>query len=784
MKTSSSCNIYSHPNKTLPEHLGNVFEMANLFNILKNEESENLLKIIVYCHDFAKSTDFFQQYLNQKYSGPREYKNHAKLSAIFAFYTAKKLNIAKNFIPYIAILAHHGNLRDFYIESTSNVEKKQVESINFDEIKEVYKDFKLLDKQEFLNYIKNDFSEELYNCEDKLDKTTIKDYFLTLYLFSLLIDSDKLDAGFDNKDKIQELYRKIENLNLPESVDVYKIEFFKAIEPKGLNKLREDIYNDAVNYVKKANLDDKILSINVPTGTGKTLTSMAFALKLRNRLIKEKNINPKIIYCLPFTSIIDQNFNVIEDILKVNNIEPLSHRLLKHHHIADVDYKDENDEFGTDKSLLLTENWMSSIVVTSFVQFFHTIISNRNKSLKKFHNIANSIVILDEIQSVPHKYWKLINKSLSIFSKMFNTYFVLVTATQPMIFREEINEIIEVIDKKEKYFKSQLLNRIILQNHLTVQTLEEFKPKLLDDINQNKTKSFLIILNTIKSSQSIFEYLLENTDNQDILYLSTTILPKDRIEIINKVKNRTKRIILVSTQVVEAGVDIDLDIVYRDLAPLDSIFQSAGRCNRNSSSDKGIVKVIKLLDENNKNVPYSDYIYDKVLLDQTRKLIETKAEFSENEFLDLSNKYYESLVLSNDTSDKILKNMEKLKFKTVNESFKLIKEETKAIDVFIESTNEAEEIIRKYDEIKNDTTLKSFEKKNKFLEIRSDFYKYVISVRLKQGQEKYFEQSPYNKYELNPCYIPLEKVKEFYEIGGKGFNFDRVEQLETESIVI
>lgn len=784
MKTLSSCNIFSHPEKPLLEHLGNVFQLANLFNILKNEESEKLLKIIAYSHDFAKSTEYFQQYLNNTYRGAKEYKNHAKLSAIFAFYIAKKLNIAKNFIPYISILAHHGNLKDFYVKGAGNIEENQIESINFEEIKEIYADFEELDKQEFLNYIKNDFVDDLYDCDDKLDKTTIEDYFQVLYLFSLLIDADKLDAGFDNKDKIQELYQKIKDFSIPDSVDVYKREVFGNIRQEGLNKLREDLYQDAVNYVKKADLDNKILSINVPTGTGKTLASLAFAFKLRERLIKEKNINPKIIYCLPFTSIIDQNFNVIEDILKANNMECLSHRLLKHHHLAEIDYKEENDEFSTDKSLLLTENWLSSIVITSFMQFFHTLISSRNKSLKKFHNIANSIVILDEIQSVPHKYWKLINKVLNTVSKMFNTYFVLVTATQPMIFRKENNEIVEVIDKKEEYFKSSLLDRIVLQNHLTAETLEEFKPKLLKDINQNKNKSFLIILNTIKSSHTIFDYIKEYTENEDILYLSTTILPKDRIEIINKVKNKTKRVILVSTQVVEAGVDIDLDIVYRDLAPLDSIFQSAGRCNRNSKTDKGIVKVIKLLDENNKNKPYSDYIYEEILLNETKKVLETKVEFFENEFLDLSNSYYKSLVLSNNTSNDILKDMEKLKFETVSKSFKLIEEKTQAIDVFIESSQEAEKLIRKYDEIIKDTTLKSFEKKTKFLEIRSEFYKYVISVNLKRGHEKYFEQSPFNKYDLNPCYIPLNKFEEFYEIGSKGFNFNRVEKMETESILI
>jgi len=250
MKTLSSCNIFSHPDKTLPEHLGNVYELANLFNILKDEDTQTLLKIITLCHDFAKSTEYFQKYLSDHIKNA--YKGHAKLSAIFAFYLAQKLNIKADFIPYIAILAHHGNLSDTESVLTNadieHIEKKQIKSIDLKEINNIYDDTFSFDCEHFKNFIceAKEFGNLIYDSTEKLKKTTIKDYFLVLYLFSLLIDADKLDAGFDDKEKIKEIFDKIQLFNIPDCVDNYKAIKFKNTKLEGLNKLREDIYSDAL----------------------------------------------------------------------------------------------------------------------------------------------------------------------------------------------------------------------------------------------------------------------------------------------------------------------------------------------------------------------------------------------------------------------------------------------------------------------------------------------------------------------------------------------------------
>lgn len=171
------------------------------------------------------------------------------------------------------------------------------------------------------------------------------------------------------------------------------------------------------------------------------------------------------------------------------------------------------------------------------------------------------------------KYYKIISQFIEILSKEYNCYIILVTATMPIIL-----DTIDLVEDKERYFRA--LNRIVIENHSETEvTLDEFKDIVLDDICENDDKSFLVVLNTVKSSKEVYNYIKENTD-REIIYLSTEIYPKLRLEKIHKIKNSDKKYIVVSTQLIEAGVDIDMDIVYRDFAPLDSINQTSGRANR------------------------------------------------------------------------------------------------------------------------------------------------------------------------------------------------------------
>ncbi len=454
----------------------------------------------------------------------------------------------------------------------------------------------------------------------KLNHETTNFIILNL-LYSLLIDADKSDVIIRDIS----VFKRMESIS-GNLVDNYKAKSTFADSP--INNLREKAYIEITQ--SNINPDEKICSINLPTGIGKTLTSLSYALKLR----ESRGLKHRIIYALPFLSIIDQNSFVFETVIKENGINPDSNILLKHHHLSEIFYRKAENEFELDEAKILIEGWNSEIIITTFVQLFHSLISNRNKSIRKFHRLANSIIILDEIQSIPVKYWMLLKNVLSHLSEMLDAYIILVTATEPLIFGK--GEIKGLADK-DFYFKA--LDRIsikpMLDKAMTISELSgcfDFKDK----------KTYLFIFNTITAARDFYNLIKDG--RRRTTYLSTQITPKERLERINKIKKGLYKV-AVSTQLVEAGVDIDFDVVVRDIAPLDSINQAAGRCNRNGKQ-KGKVYIVSLSDDRGRL--YSSYIYDPVLIDITRKILSNRTEIKESELLRLNDEYYKETSSVND----------------------------------------------------------------------------------------------------------------------------------------
>jgi len=243
-----------------------------------------------------------------------------------------------------------------------------------------------------------------------------------------------------------------------------------------------------------------------------------------------------------------------------------------------------DDEVQLSKKLLEIEDWQADVVLTTFVQFFHSVISNRNRMLKKFHRIAGSIIILDEVQNIKAEYWPLIGTVLYHLSEFLNCRMILMTATQPLIF-ETANRVFEHNQQKQIEF------RPLLNSEETGFYFEQFeRTKLVSLIDKENplenaddfyalfcekwdpSKSCLIVVNTIKRSLDIFERLSEEETISDIYYLSTNIVPVHRKYVIRKIKrllDEDRKVILVSTQSVEAGVDLDFDMGFRDVGPLD-----------------------------------------------------------------------------------------------------------------------------------------------------------------------------------------------------------------------
>lgn len=720
-----SYKLESHPEVKLIDHLRFVGDEAA--NLIKNkdikfkytkEELSFVAKVMGYCHDLGKATKYFQDYIkldDKEIEFEKDLKSHAFLSAIICYYNLKNYNKELAIFTYLAIKRHHGNLKNF--DDSEEIDK--IELFKVDVIKKQYKsldkeiyyicdnfNIKLPDIDEIEDMI-DELQDVFENYNDELyDNVEFEKYILIKYLFSILIYCDKEHAIFRNKNKLE--------YNLPSDlIDQYKLNRFG--EPKDDN-IREIVYKDVLDSIKVSN--NRIMSITLPTGTGKTYTCMSAALKLKNKLNKDM----KIIYCLPFTSVIDQNFEDYKNAISYvkNTKEVSSADILKHHYLSPIDYNKEKFYFDGQEGRFLIQNWQSQIVVTTFIQLFNTLFSNKNSDLIKFNNLSDSIILLDEVQSIPYKYWKIINKYLKEIANKMNIYFILITATQPLIFKEE--EILELAVKSDFYFNQCKRTKLIIDGEFDKESFFEY---VRDIIYENPNKNILIILNTIKLSQELFNEIVD-TDDRKYLYLSTSIVPKERRKRISQIKNSDEKCVVVSTQMVEAGVDIDMDIVIRDIAPLDSINQSAGRANRENRGEYlGEVRIVKIKN-NNKLIAKSVY-KDEILLQATEEALKEKKEILEENYKEIAKKYF--LEIDKNKGDKEFKTLQSciysLNFETVDQKFKLI-EDLDKVQVFIELDDEAEKVWNKY---KNYLKIEDkFEKKDKIDSIKVDFYSYVISV--------------------------------------------------------
>ena len=432
--------------------------------------------------------------------------------------------------------------------------------------------------------------------------------------------------------------------------------------------------------------------------------------------------------------------------------------MLKHHHLSDVTYTElkEGDVKAElnpiedlNKALLLMEAWNSEIIITTFVQFFHSLITNRNRAARKFHNITNSIIILDEVQAIPSKYWLLINKALNLLVSKFDCWVILMTATQPLIFHS--NEVKELVPNKNEYF--EIFDRVDFQldidehGEFIARELEEFQEILLKEILQNETKDIMIVVNTIGACQRLYEFLrnellacspgcsgcidddgIYNIGKTELINLSTYILPSDRLRRINRIKADACRKIIVTTQLIEAGVDISADIVYRDLAPLDSIIQTAGRCNRNNKKEKGIFNVILLKKDENSR-PFHSFVYDKILVDATCEVLKKLGKkFSEKALAKAIAEYYVKISERSkiQDSEELVEHLRLLDLGDLGK-FELIEDDYNAISIFIESNEEAIHVREEVQKILQEN--KGFDRKAKLIEKRKVINENTITVR-------------------------------------------------------
>lgn len=776
---------HNQPEKKLTVHLKEVHDYAldMLRQIPLSEEdsrtAEMILKIIAVSHDFGKYMTYFQKHLAGE--STNDFHQHSFISALFAAHLLKdpeNLPLAASWssyapiIAYISVLHHHGNLRDIYYDVAKskdiergflkhtlnrrvNLLQKQIEDIQKNVTSILHDLSPLWTSLSIPLTLEKDLDDFLKNYTSVFDmvhrqyyyiaikKTAPAElYYYLLLLYSCLLDADKLSAA--------NIRRNSRLLLSEDLVDQYRMNKFDIHENTGINGWRNRIYETVMarlNELVKNSSNERIFTLTAPTGSGKTLLALSVALKWRKHIERTKGYIPRIIYALPFTSVIDQNEIVFRDVLKqIDDYHLNEHQyLIKHHHLSTISYKRENEELPLRQALLLTENWESEIIVTTFVQLFHTLIGYQNRSLKKYHQIAGSIIILDEIQNIPVEYWPLTRTVLSHIANLFSCKILLLTATQPLIFSE--NETIELLEgkdvKAQDFFLEQ--NRIELQRILDKEFYSADEWVDLFKQRFKSGKSYLAIFNTIKTSVEVFLSLRDWLKQQGykVYYLSTNIIPLERKKRIEKIQNhlqKDKRVVVFSTQVVEAGVDLDFDIVYRDLGPIDSIIQAAGRCNRNGTQgEKGQVYITPIIRENTLE---ATLVYGAIHTKITLEIL-PHSKIQESAFYQLIYEYFKNIKHGKSTqaSKGIIEAMHLLKFDSDDKSFsknnpeyvsefQLIQEAHQAVDVFVEVNEEAKKIWDEY--IFQVVEEKDFQKRyENYLQLKNQLRQYVISAPVK-----------------------------------------------------
>lgn len=749
-----SSEIYSHTNgNLLSQHLffvAKVMEERALFD-------KELAFILGICHDFGKLTSFFQ---NEKIlQNSKIYKaksNHTLISIHFTIAFLKHYGITdeKLFLIAVFVINHHSDLRDMeeLISSFSQRTKEELVP-QFDDLQQriaivqnVYQKELLVLMQRYGIY--QDVQKKLasFNFLEFLTQNTLKQstkvlralrnkfaeehnlyelFFKTSYLYSLLIFADRNMAS-KLPFAYEAYHHKITLISIPSNLIEKKVLSFHT--PKA--DIRQQLF-DTLDRQIENNLDtNNIFTVTAPTGAGKTLAVLNFAFK-----IKEKYQKEKIIYALPLTNIIEQNYDEIKKILiefmgdNFNNNE-FSY-LVKHHYLADYHLKEQTDIKDTLKTV---EAWNSQIVVTTFIQLFYAFSSNKASYLYRFSALQNSVIVLDEPQVLSAEHWLLIRKMLFWLIEHLEIKIILMTATKPLIFKKkEYIELAESIDFDEFINTRGSRHKLIpvFNQNYSMETLVDFVSDNIEGKN-----SVLVVLNTKKSSTEFFNLIQEKEKNYIAYYLSTTLAPYHRKEVIAQIKEsiKTKKVIVVSTQVIEAGVDLDFEIGFRDLAPLDSIIQTAGRINRYFlRKDCEPLYIVSLQEQEGKL--FGEYVYEKEYLEITKALL--NKEKKESCFEKLTEVYFKKVQQYNQLKAKSIESIiDKLNFQTLSEKFQIIEKNDYTVPVFLEINQEAKTLYQKYKNYKSKINeIKDYQTRLEFLKeinyYKRKLYNYVVNVNKK-----------------------------------------------------
>jgi len=704
----------------LEEHLDDVCERVGWLVPDDAETPEGnslseLAEVVARVHDFGKLTAWFREHLLSDDAQPDGAKHHAPISALLAHYVleARGFDGADRLVGFLAAARHHGRLPDTadYVHRASVEQSGRMQILyrsdtleqaahideTVPELAEV-----LVDRAAGGAGDWKAFHERLAESDAAIELPWVAEavcsgrrlrpapeklppsfYISVLQVWSALVFADKASATYLSTGiKIgREAYRSPtpKRLEIDAYIDELQTENAKTeLDPrtKQMNKRREDARQEVHARAKEFVDDDRnVATLTLPTGMGKTLTGLDAALTvLEGGEMASKPNGGRLVYALPYTSIIDQ---VAEQSRELFGTGERGERLTVDHHLADtlVSPPDEPESVADDAvenvAALLGESWRSGMVVTTFVQLFESLVGPTNARSMKLPSLYGSVVVLDEPQALPLEWWPLVDRLVELLTEEYGASVIAMTATQPEILSAGDREPFSLVADPDPYYDE--LDRLDFVLHPSAIEMlpgqDNQESDTIDDDAESAALSYdrasdlvatraddgdsvLAICNTIDSARElaesvadrtipvdvneVYDELLNNADESTesippkrtradavrrqrsgqplLVHLTTRHRPCDRrhlIDVASDLAEAGEPVLFVSTQLVEAGVDVSFDEVIRDFAPMDSLVQAAGRCNRSYERNRGRVTVWQLAPPPNRETTPASAVYGR-----------------------------------------------------------------------------------------------------------------------------------------------------------------------------
>lgn len=569
-------------------------------------------------HDMGKFSKDFLDYLIEAVNHPeappkRGSVDHSTAGGrlLYQQYHTGRIERERGILAEIvgnAIISHHSYLNDFLNSDLESPYLRRVrdkgddEKIpDYDQCEQLFFE-QVMNEGEFQHYVDQAVHElkEYLSVPSSFSREA-KSMFLTKFVFSALIDADRTNtrrfeegatdedeaqAALDIKTLFQNYYDKL----------MHKIHSLAegSNSDSPINRLRREMSEQCDRFADKPS---GIYTLSIPTGGGKTLASLRYALKHAISYGKKH-----IIYVLPYTTIIEQNAAEVRRILQDD-----AHILEHHSNVIEEEEQDDEADDGLmntrQKLKLAKDNWDSPVIFTTMVQFLNVFYAKGSRNIRRLHNLSESVIIFDEVQKVPISCVSLFNEALNFLKGFCHSSMVLCTATQPALdFVEhqlQINTDAEMIPNLDHVVDS--FKRVEIKDEATskVYTNEKLADFIMGKLE--KKRNILVVLNTKSVVKDLYQRLLATLQNIPVYHLSTSMCAAHRKKILDTIRDhleKKERVVCISTPLIEAGVDVSFECVIRSLAGLDSIAQAAGRCNRHGEVSLQQVYVIDHAEEN------------------------------------------------------------------------------------------------------------------------------------------------------------------------------------------